>query len=115
MSDQPDLNDPNLARVSDSTQVGISNPPWQELRERKVFDVGGEEIGELIDLYIDVSRKKIRYLVVISGGWIGKLGADYHTIPVEQVVEYDEDQIVVDRSRAQAEGVGKLDPEVLQY
>ena len=115
MSGQPDLNDPNLVRVSDSTQVGISNPPWQELRERKVFDVGGEEIGELIDLYIDVSRKKVRYLVVMSGGWIGKLGANYHTIPIEQVVEYDEDRIVVDPSREQAEDVGIFDPEVLQY
>jgi sporulation protein YlmC with PRC-barrel domain len=115
MSDQPDLNDPNLARVSDSTQVGISNPPWQELKERKVLDVGGEEVGELIDLYIDVSWKKVRYLVVKSGGWIGNLGAKYHTIPIEQVVEYDEDRIVVDRSREQAEGVGEFDPEVLQY
>jgi hypothetical protein len=31
------------------------------------------------------------------------------------VVEYNEDRIVVDRSREQAEGVGKFDPEVLQY
>ena len=115
MSGQPDLNDPNLVRVSDSTQVGISNPPWQELRECKVLDVGGEEIGELIDLYIDVSWKKVRYLVVMSGGWIGKLGADYHTIPVEQVVDYNEDRIVVDRSHEQAEGIGEFDPEVIQY
>ena len=115
MSDQPDLRDPNLARVSNSTQVGISNPTWQELKERKVVDVRGEEIGELSELYIDVERKKVSHLVVMSGGWIGKLGAKYHTIPVEQVVEYNEDRIVVDRSREQAEGVGKFDPEVLQY
>jgi len=115
MSDQPDLSDPNLARISNSAQVGISNPPWQELKERKVLDVGGEEVGELSDLYIDVSRKKVRYLVVKSGGWIGGLGAKYHTIPIEQVVEYDKNRIVVDRSREQAEGVGEFDPEVLQY
>ena len=115
MSDQPDLSDPNLARISDSAQFGISNPPWQELKERKVLDVGGEEIGELIDLYIHVSWKKVLYLVVKSGGWIGNLGAKYHRIPIEQVVEYDEDRIVVDRSREQAEGVGEFDPEVLQY
>jgi hypothetical protein len=30
-------------------------------------------------------------------------------------VEYDENRIVVDRSREQAEGVGEFDPEVLQY
>ncbi len=115
MSNQADPNDPNLTRISDSTQVGISNPPWQELKERKVLDVGGEEVGELIDLYIDVSWKKVRYLVVKSGGWIGGLGAKYHTIPIEQVVEYDADRIVVDRSREQAEGLGEFDPEVLQY
>ena len=115
MSDQPDLSDPNLVKLSESPQVGISNPPWQELKERKVLDVGGEEVGELTNLYIDVSRKKVRYLVVKSGGWIADLGAKYHTIPIEQVVEYDEDRIVVDRSREQAEGVGEFDPEVLQY
>jgi sporulation protein YlmC with PRC-barrel domain len=115
MSDQPDLSDPNLVRVSESTQVGISNPPWQELKERKVLDVGGEEVGELINLYIDVSGKKVRYLVVKSGGWILDLGAKYHTIPIEQVVEYDEDRIVVDRSREQAEVVEEFDPEVVQY
>ena len=115
MSDQPDLSDPNLARISDSAQFGISDPPWQELKECKVLDVGGEEVGELINLYIDVSWKKVRYLVVKSGGWIGGLGAKYYTIPIEQVVEYDEDRIVVDRSREQAEGVREFDPEVLQY
>jgi sporulation protein YlmC with PRC-barrel domain len=115
MSNQPDPRDPNLARVSDSTQVGISNPPWQELKERKVLDVGGEEVGELIDLYIDLSWNKVRYLVVKSGGWIGDLGAKYHTIPIEQVLEYDEDRIVLDRSREQAEVVGEFDPEVVRY
>src|SRR5215208_516097 len=111
MSDQPDLSDPNLVKLSDNPQVGISNPTWQELKE---LDVGGEEIGELIDLYIHVSWKKVLYLIVKSGGWIGNLGAKYHRIPIEQVVEYDEDRIVVDRSREQAEGVGEFDPEVLQ-
>ena len=115
MSDQPDPREPNLARVSDSTQVGISNPPWQELKERKVLDVGGEEVGELIDLYIDLSWNKVRYLVVKSGGWIGDLGAKYHTIPIEQVLEYDEKRIVLDRSREQAEVVGEFDPEVVRY
>src|SRR5215218_4617695 len=114
MSDQPDLSDPNLVKLSDSPQLGISNPPWEEFKERKVLDVGGEEIGELIDLYIHVSWKKVLYLLVKSVVWIGNLDNKYYRIPIEQVVEYDEDGIVVDRSREQAEGVGEFDPEVLQ-
>ena len=85
-----------LTRLSDSHL--ILEDQTQDVRGLDVYDTNGEEIGTVEGLYVDEEERKVRFLDVAAGGFLG-LGEKNFLIPVEAVREVNEDGVVVDQSR----------------
>jgi PRC-barrel domain len=60
-------------------------PPQRDLRQRGVFDSGGDLIGYVANVYVDEERN-YRFVDIAVGGFIG-LNAKHHLIPVEAIAE----------------------------
>ncbi len=85
-----------LIRLSDSEL--ILEDRTQDVRGLEVYDTSGEEVGTVDALYIDEEERKVRFMDVGGGGFLG-LGEKNFLIPVEAVREVNEDGVVVDQSR----------------
>ena len=57
---------------------------WQDIRDLDVYDVAGEQIGSVEDLYVDRETRLPSYLVVSAGGFLG-VGKKTFLVPVEEV------------------------------
>jgi len=83
---------PGLVRLSDS---GLAlEDLTQDVRGLDVHDEDGERIGTVQDLYADAEERKVRFLDVSAGGFMG-LGVKRFLVPVEAVSEVREDGVVV--------------------
>lgn len=56
----------------------------EDVRDYKVFDADGDNIGYVSDLMIDNQEKKVRFLVVAYGGFLG-IGERQILIPVDSI------------------------------
>jgi len=83
---------PVLVRLSDSGLV--LEDLTQDVRGLDVYDEDGDQIGTVKDLYADTEERKVRFLDVGAGGFLG-LGEKRFLIPVEAVSEVREDAVVV--------------------
>lgn len=59
----------------------VLSSPAEDIRGRKVVDANEEEIGDVDDLMIDDTEKKVRFIRVASGGFLG-MGQTKFLIPV---------------------------------
>ncbi len=83
---------PVLVRLSES---GLAlEDLTQDVRGLDVYDEDGDQIGTVQDLYADAEERKVRFLDVSAGGFLG-LGERRFLIPVEAVSEVREDGVVV--------------------
>jgi ribosomal 30S subunit maturation factor RimM len=57
---------PKLVKMSDS-DLRLEEP-WQDIRGLEVYDVNGEQIGSVEDLYVDRDSSLPRFLEVSAGG-----------------------------------------------
>ena len=87
---------PVLVRLSDSGLV--LEDLAQDVRGLDVYDEDGDQIGTVDDLYADAQERKVRFLDVGAGGFLG-LGEKHFLVPVEAVREVREDRVVVDQKR----------------
>jgi sporulation protein YlmC with PRC-barrel domain len=99
-----------LLKLSD-TQLTLSDPK-QDIRGRKVVDSAGQDIGEIDDLMIDNKEKKVRFLQVASGGFLG-LGARKFLIPVDAIQRIDKEAVRISRSREHIAGAPDYDPKLV--
>jgi sporulation protein YlmC with PRC-barrel domain len=58
--------------------------PWQDIRGLDVYDVDGEQIGSVEELYVERDSRLPRFLVVSAGGFLG-VGKKHFLVPVEEV------------------------------
>ena len=58
-----------FVKLSDSDFVLAS--PEQDIRGKDVYDADGEKVGRADDLYIDGQERKVRFLEVSAGGFLG--------------------------------------------
>src|SRR5918998_425517 len=72
----------NLAKLSE-LDVPLEES-WQDIRDLDVYDVAGEQIGTVADLYVDRGARRPSYLVVSAGGLLG-VAKKHFLIPVEEV------------------------------
>lgn len=85
-----------LVKLSDSDL--ILEERTQDVRGLNVYDTNGDQIGTVEYLYADEEERKVRFLDVGAGGFLG-IGEKHFLIPVEAVREVNEDGVVVDQSR----------------
>lgn len=83
-----------------------------DVRGRQVKDKDGEGIGKVADLLVDDREKKVRFLLVESGGFLG-FGETKTLLPVDAVTKITEDEVFVDQSREQVASAPGYDPDLV--
>lgn len=84
----------------------------EDIRSRKVIAADGEEIGTVDDLIVDDRERKVRFIRVASGGFLG-IGKSTALIPVEAVQRVEHDVVHVDQTRERISGAPAYDPEIV--
>ncbi len=110
MTERTDGTGLGLVRLSDSEMV--LEDRTQDVRGLDVLDDNGEEIGTVEDLYAHEEERKVRFLDVRSGGFLG-VGEKHFLIPVEAVSEVREDGVVVEHSREKVADSPPFDTDVV--
>ena len=85
-----------LIKLSDS-EFRFEDPAL-DIRGLDVFNQNGKQMGNVEDLYIDPEERKVRFLDVAAGGFLG-LGEKRFLIPVEAVAKIYDDGVTVDQTR----------------
>ncbi len=96
-----------LVKLSDAHLV-LSDPD-QDIRNRKVIDRHGEEIGHVSGLFVDKLENKLRMLQVGAGGFLG-LGDRHFLVPVDAVTSVSEDEVHIDQTREKVVNSPVYDP-----
>jgi sporulation protein YlmC with PRC-barrel domain len=99
-----------LVRLSD-TELTVADAA-ADIRDRQVVDRDGEEIGEVDDLLIDTPEKRVRFLEVASGGFLG-LGKTKFLIPVDAIIRICDDTVYVNQTRQYIAGAPPYDPDLI--
>jgi len=85
----------------------------EDIRDRKVVDAAGEEIGKIDALLIDDQENKVRFLRVASGGFLG-MGKSKVLIPVEAIKKIEEDVVHIDQTRDHVSNAPGYDPDLVE-
>jgi sporulation protein YlmC with PRC-barrel domain len=83
-----------------------------DLRGRTVVDRGGDKVGKVDGLLIDEDERKVRFLEVGSGGFLG-LGEKMRLVPVDAITLVDEDNVHISTDRDRVVGGPVYDPDVV--
>ena len=101
---------PNLVKLSESEDIHVQEL-WQDIRELDVYDINGEQIGPVEDLYAEREAYRPRFLDVAAGGFLG-IGKKHFLIPVEEVSrDVGEEQVTVNQSKDKVVGSPDFDPD----
>jgi sporulation protein YlmC with PRC-barrel domain len=100
-----------LIRLRDTEYV-LKNDE-DDIRGRKVVDENGDEIGRVAELLIDENEKRVRFIGVEEGGFLG-IGARELMIPVDAVRSVDEETVRISHSRDKVASAPKFDPELAE-
>ena len=100
----------NLTKLSE-TDLPLEEP-WQDMRGLDVYDNRDEQIGSVVDLYLDREVRLASYLVVSAGGFLG-IGKNHFLIPVEEVSrDVSEDRVTITVQREKVLNSPEFDPDV---
>ena len=100
----------NLTKLSE-TDLPLEEP-WQDMRGLDVYDNRDEQIGSVVDLYLDREVRLASYLVVSAGGFLG-IGKKHFLIPVEEVSrDVSEDRVTITVQREKVLNSPEFDPDV---
>lgn len=99
-----------LVRLGDS-DLTVANED-DDVRGRKVIDRNGEETGKVDGLLIDEAERKVRFLEVGSGGFLG-MGKEQVLIPVDAVVRVDDESVHINKDREHVASAPGYDPELM--
>ena len=99
-----------LVKLGDSDFVPAN--PEDDVRGNDVYDAQGQRIGSVEDLYIERKERKVRFLEVGAGGFLG-IGEKPFLVPVEAVTQVTEDRVTIEPERTQkVEGPAPFDTKV---
>jgi sporulation protein YlmC with PRC-barrel domain len=87
---------------------GLAN----DVRGREVKDKDGNSIGKVADLLIDEREKKVRFLLVEHGGFLG-FGETKTLIPVDAITEVTEEAVLLDQTRERVASAPGYDPDLI--
>jgi CBS domain-containing protein/sporulation protein YlmC with PRC-barrel domain len=100
-----------LVRLSD-TNLTLADSA-EDIRDLKVRDISGEELGTVHDLFIDEQERKVRFLEISSGGFLG-LGTTKILMPVETISRITADVVYTNQSRERVAGAPRYDPTLVE-
>ena len=93
-----------LTKLSESDLV-LANSD-EDIRGRTLRDTNDEEIGSVDDLMIDADQRKVRFLLVGAGGFLG-IGEKQFLIPVDAVTRIDDDNVWINQNKSKIVGSPK--------
>ena len=99
-----------LEKLSD-TRLTLDDSS-QDIRNRKVFDRHGEEIGAVNDLFIDPVERKVQMLEVRAGGFLG-IGDRHFLLPVNAITSVTAGKVHVNQTREHIVGSPVYDPALI--
>lgn len=82
-----------------------------DVRGRKVFDSGNEHIGKVDDLIVDTSERKVRFLRIGQGGFLG-IGEKHFLVPVDAITSVSDDGVHLGSQHQQVSGAPDYDPDL---
>jgi len=101
---------PDILKLSD-TPLALTNSA-DDIRGRKAVDAAGEDIGHVDDLMIDAAQKKVRFLRVTTGGFLG-IGKTAFLIPVDAISRIDDKLVHINHARNKFVGAPTYNPEMV--
>ncbi len=99
-----------LVKLGDSDMTVAD--PAEDVRGRTLLDREGDEIGKIEALLVDEQERKVRFLEVGSGGFLG-LGGETRLVPVDAVTRVGEAAVQVDQTRDHVHGAPAYDPDLV--
>lgn len=106
----PIQNTATLRNLSDTNLTVATSE--EDLRGRTVKDKDGNDIGTVADLLIDDRDRRVRFVRVESGGFLG-LGEAKVFIPIESIARITDDEVFIDQSREYVAGAPGYDPDLV--
>jgi sporulation protein YlmC with PRC-barrel domain len=100
----------SLSKLSDTGQT-VANAD-DDIRGRNVKAKDGSDLGTVDDLLIDDQERKVRFLRVEHGGFLG-FGDTKSFIPVDAITRITKDDVFIDRSREQVAAAPRYDPDLV--
>lgn len=83
-----------------------------DIRGRDVKDKAGNGIGKVGDLLVDDREKKVRFLLVEHGGFLG-FGETKTLVPVDAITKITDDAVLIDQSRERVAAAPGYDPDLI--
>lgn len=83
-----------------------------DVRGREVKDMDGESIGKVADLLVDDRERKVRFLLVEHGGFLG-FDTTKTLIPVDAVTSITEHVVFINESRERVASVRGYTPDLV--
>ncbi|MFD4368657.1 PRC-barrel domain-containing protein [Rhodococcus sp. NPDC058521] len=102
---------PTLIDLDDADLL-LENPT-DDIRGRNVFDRHGDEIGHIDGLVVDEDEKKVRFVRIGSGGFLG-FGETKRLIPVDAITRIADNEVHIDRTKEHVADSSPYDPNVLK-
>ncbi len=93
--DVPESN-ATISKLSDSGQTVPTSA--EDIRGRTVKDKDGQDLGKVHDLFIDDQERKVRFLLVKHGGFLG-LGQTQSFIPVDAITKITAGDVLISHTR----------------
>lgn len=110
--DSQSKEDTSALRKLRDTELTVSLTS-DDVRGRTVVDCDGEEIGKVDALYVDESERKVRFLQLKSGGFLG-IGARKLLIPVDAVVKVEAERVQIATKGERVAGAPEYDPDLVK-
>jgi sporulation protein YlmC with PRC-barrel domain len=99
-----------LVKLSDVGQTVADKN--MDLRGRQVVDKDGLKLGKIDALLIDDADRKVRFLEVESGGFLG-IGERKSMIPIDGISTIGPDEVNIDQSGKTVAAVPTYDPALI--
>jgi sporulation protein YlmC with PRC-barrel domain len=102
-----------LVKLSEVDLVPAS--PDEDIRDRKVLDRHGEEIGTVKDLLVDQDPDdpKVRFIEVGAGGLLG-IGEQTFLVPVDAVTRVSPEEVRIDQTSERIREAPRYDPDLVR-
>jgi hypothetical protein len=111
-ADQPGAEKvPQLVRLRDTDRT-VSRSD-EDIRGRMAKDKDGHDLGTIEGLLIDEAERKVRFMEVASGGFLG-LGESKSLIPVEAITRMTPDAVYIGHTLEHVAGAPRYDPELVE-
>ena len=101
---------PPLRSLRDTDRTISSSD--QDIRGRMVKDKDGRDLGRIEDLLVDDIERKVRFMEVATGGFLG-FGESKSFIPIDAITRMTPDEVYISHTREHVAGAPRYDPDLV--